>query len=419
MTDVITGFNIATNLKVEFYLPIESENVFILGISVLGGEDLLSGAGQFIIGESLLGGTDVLWSNDEPAFSWQDYDCSVANIETSWGGNVEDSLYFQPYPAQSTITLQDLTIDPSNNSSMRPGVPIRVRISDEIGVDYTIYKGYIDTINVSYDPNTGRNIMDVTAFDSFKKLVNSRLGTFDTTDPIEYPDGWATPYEVVEQIADLFGTAMNAASEATAGEIPGATYTNFIPNTILYDAIQVGLGLFWIDPLTEEFVLIPRPITLNGTDKYTVGNNHGEAKHLCMSDIEVASDLDAVFNSLQVSLKSDLATSVTVKNIDSIELYGEFAVDATIDTTDIDELERWATAVFNQTTTRLVKSVETPAVDRLGNLTHAAVITPGETINVDYTTNNLDITDTYTVTKVSHSIDVNNWFTTLELWKEF
>ena len=419
MTDVVTGFDISTDLKVEFYLPIESENVFILGISTLGGEDVLSGAGQFIIGESLLGGTDVLWDNVVPAFTWQNYDCSVADIDVTWGGDVQDSLYFQPYPAQATMTLQDLTIDPSNNSSMRPGTPVRVRIDNGVDVDYTLYRGYIDTLDVTYDPNSGKNIMVLSAFDSFKKLVNSRLSLFDTTDPIEYPDGWASPYEVLEQIADLFGSAMNAASEETAGEIPGATYENFIPNVIIYSAIQVGLGLFWIDPETEEFVFIPRPATLDPTDKYSIGNNHGEAKHLCMSDIEVASDLDAVFNSLQVSLKSDLATSVTIKNTDSIELYGEFAVDAVIDTTDIDELERWGTAVFNQTSTRLVKSVETPAIDRLGNLTHAAVITPGETINIDYTTSDLAITDSYTVTKVSHSIDVNNWFTTLELWKEF
>lgn len=418
MTDVITGFNIATDLKVEFYLPDAEGNLFILGISNLGGDDVLAGAGQFIIGTSLLGGTDTLAGAGDIAFTWQGYECSVSDVSTSLGGEVEDSLYFQPFPSQAEITVQDLTIDPSTNPAMRAGVPVRVRIVKD-AVDEVLYRGYVDTINVSYDPDTNRNIMSLTAFDSFKKLVNSRLGTFDTTDPIEYPDGWATPYEVIEQIADLFGTAMNAASDPPAGQIPGATYTDFIPNVVVYDAIKVGLGLFWVDPATEEFVLIPRPLTVDPTDKYTVGNNHGEAKHLCMSDIEVASDIDAVFNSLQVSLKSTPSTSVTIRNTDSIELYGEWAVDTTIDTTDIDELERWGTVVFNQTTTKLVKSVETPAIDRLGNLTHAAVITPGETINIDYQTNELDISDTYTVTKVSHSIDVNNWFTTLELWKEF
>ena len=418
MTDVITGFDIATDLKVEFYLPDAEGNLFILGISNLGGDDVLAGAGQFIIGVSLLGGTDTLAGAGDIAFTWQSYECSVSDVSTALGGEVEDSLYFQPFPSQAEITVQDLTIDPSSNPAMRAGVPVRVRV-EKGDVDETLYRGYIDTINVSYDPASNKNIMSITAFDSFKKLVNSRLSLFDTTDPIEYPDGWASPYEVIEQIADLFGASMNAASDPPAGEIPGATYENFIPNVIIYDAIKVGLALFWVDPGTEEFVLIPRPITLDPTDKYTIGNVHDGDKHLCMSDIEVASDIDSVFNSLQVSLKSAPGTSVTIRNTDSIELYGEWAVDTTVDTTDIDELERWGTVVFNQTTTKLVKSVETPAIDRKGNLTHASVIAPGETININYQTNELDISDTYTVTKVSHFIDVDNWFTTLELWKEF
>lgn len=418
MTDVITGFDIASDLKVEFYLPDAEGNLFILGISLLGSDDELAGANQFLINISLLGGTDLLGGAGEVGFTWQAYECSVSDVDFSLGGDVQDSLYFQPYPSQATITLQDLTIDPTTNPAIRPGVPVRVRLDNGV-VDETIYKGYLDLITVNYEPDTHTNTMTFSAFDSFKRLVNTRLGLFDTTDPIEYPDGYATPYEVIEQLADLFGTSMNAASSAPAGEIPGATYQDFIPNAVLYEAIKVGLALFWIDPLTEEFVLIPRPSTLDPTDKYTIGNNHGAAKHLCMSDIEVVSDLDAVFNSLQVTLKSDAETSVIIRNTDSIELYGEFAVDTVLDTTDVDELERWGTTVFNQTTTKLVKSVETPAIDRLGNLTHAAIIAPGETININYQTPELNIQDTYTVTKVSHSIDVNNWFTTIELWKEF
>jgi len=138
-----------------------------------------------------------------------------------------------------------------------------------------------------------------------------------------------------------------------------------------------------------------------------------------MSDLEVASDIDAVFNSLKVSLKSNDATSVIVRNTDSIQLYGEFALDTQLNTTDEVELESWANAVFNSTQKQLVKRVETPAINRLGNLTHAAVFLPGETVAIKYQTPELNINQGYTITKVSHNINVNQWFTTLELWKEF
>lgn len=418
MSNVLENFDIAQDLKVEFYIPDAVGNLFILGVSLLGGDDVLSGSNQFILGVSLLGGTDVLGGGDEIAFDWQSYECSVSELETQLGGDVEDSLFFQPRPASVDMTLQNLIIDPTTNPAMRPGVPVRVRIVRD-DFEYVLFRGYIDNIAVRYDSDSNTHIMQLTAFDSFKRVVNSRLALLDTADPLEFPEGYATPYEVLEIIADQFGTAMNERSEPTAGEIPGETLENFIPNTPLYEAIQVGLGLFWIDPATEEFVFIPRPQTLDPTDKYSVGNNHNEALHLCMSDIEVSSSVDTVYNSLQVFLKSDPSTGIVIENPDSIELYGTYAIDQELNVTDEVELERWATAVFTQTTTKLVQSVETPAVDRKGALTHAAIIEPGETIRVVYQTDQLNINDVYTVTKVSHEIDVNNWFTTLELWKEF
>lgn len=414
---VITDFNIASDLRVEFYLPNVEGNFFIIGISLLGSDDELAGVDEFIIGTSLLGGTDVLAPTGEIPFVWKQFECSVSKADLEIGGDVQDSLYFQPRPAQLSLTMQNLAIDPSANRLIRPGVPVRLRIVKGL-VDETLFSGFIDKINVGYDTDN-QHLMQFTAYDSFKKFVNSRLGTFDTTDPVEYPDGYATPYEVIEQLADLFGTAMHASSEDLPGEIPGATYDEFIPSFVLYEAIKVGLAIFWINQATQEFVVIPRPVTLDGTGAYTVGNQHGGALHLCMSDIRADSDVDKVYNSLQVSLKSDSATNITIKNQDSIDLYGEFAVDTVLDTTDSAQLTRWAEAVFNQTTTKLIDSVQTPAIDRLGNLTHAAVFQPGETVNIDYQTSALDIQDTYTITKVSHTIDVNNWFTTIELWKEF
>ena len=417
MSDVLTNFDIASDLKVEFYLPDAEGNLFILGISLLGGDDVLAGANQFIIGVSLLGGTDVLAGDSPIAFTWQAFECSTSEVRTTVGGEVQDALYFQPESAQASITVQNLLIDPTQNPAFRPGVPVRVRL-DRDPIDITLFSGFIDTIQVNYDSASNQNLMKLTAFDNFKRFVNSRLSELDTTSG-DYPDGYATPYQVIEILASRFGTFMHSTSAPTRGKIPGELLQNFIPNTPLYEAIQVGLGLFWLDPATQEFVFIPRVAPDVTESTYSIGNNHGDALHLCMSDLEVASDIDAVFNSLKVSLKSDSATSVLVRNTDSIELYGEFALDADLNTTDTTELTSWANAVFNSTQKQLVKSVETPAIDRLGNLTHAAVFLPGETVAVNYQTPQLNIDQGYTITKVSHNINVNQWFTTLELWKEF
>lgn len=417
MSDVLEHFDIAQDLKVEFLLPDAVGNLFILGISELGSDDVLAGAGQFIIGLSLLGGPDTLAGDAEIAFTWQAYECSVAEVETSVGGEIQDSLFFQPRAGELSVTLQNLLLDPTNNPAFRPGVPVRVRL-DRDELDITLFKGFIDNMSVGYDTNNN-HILQFTAYDSLKQFVNSRLQILDTTDEDEFPDGYATPYEVIELLAEQFGTSMNAQSAETRGKLPPMLMTDFIPNTILYDAIQTGLGIFWVDQETQEFVFIPRPELSNTEGSYSVGNDHNAPLHLCMSDIEVASDIDSIFNSLQVTLKDDSETAVLVNNTDSIELYGVFATDAIVNTTDATELQDWAEAVFNSSTRNLVREVQTPAVNRLGNLTHAAVIAPGETIRVVYQTSKLNINQAYTVTKVSHNINVDNWFTTLELWKEF
>jgi hypothetical protein len=66
-----------------------------------------------------------------------------------------------------------------------------------------------------------------------------------------------------------------------------------------------------------------------------------------------------------------------------------------------------------------VTSVTTPAIDRLRDLTEAIEFMPGDTVRVLYSNDDIDIDTVYTVTRVRHIIDVNNWFTTLEVWKEF
>ena len=56
----IADFDIATDLKTEFYLAGGGTNDFIIGVSRIGGVNVLAGAGIFYIGTSLIGGDDVL-----------------------------------------------------------------------------------------------------------------------------------------------------------------------------------------------------------------------------------------------------------------------------------------------------------------------------------------------------------------------
>jgi hypothetical protein len=410
---LISNFSLQDNLIVEFLLPDEDGNSFILGISTLGSDDVLGGYGEFVLGISLLGGEDVLAPSS--GLKWQDVKCETSNAVLSIGGSINDAIYFQPEPATANLTLQSYELDPTVNKNVRANTKIRVRL-DSPEIDRVLFVGYIDTINVTYYP-LGPNLIQITAYDIYKSLVNLRISDWDTTG---LPAGYATTDEVFELIALETGVGLSSSSLPTVGRIPAVQIDNVLVPDVINDAIDVGLAIVWIDQETEELTVIPRPASSSGTPTtYVVGNNHSsDPYHLCLAEINVASDADAVYNSLKVALTSDDTTFVFRKDQDSIDLYGESAIDVSINTTDASELARWATAVYIQAPQKLVSQVVTPAKDRLGDLTAAAVFTPGTLVGVSYTTNQLDIVGYYTIIRVSHEIDVNNWFTTLELWKE-
>jgi hypothetical protein len=413
---MIPNFQIDENLKVEFLVPDIDGSSFILGISELGGTDVLGGFDEFVLGLSLLGGDDVLAPSS--GLKWQEVNCSTSKADISIGGSVIDSVYFQPEPGSVMLTLQSFELDPTVNKNIRASTKIRVRLeSDEI--DRVLFQGFIDTINVIYYP-TGLNLINITAYDSYKALVNSRFATWDTT-------GFgasASVDEIIELLAIQSGLGLSPDSLPLEGLIPSVDETDVLASSILNEALLVGLGIIWLNQDTQEITVIPRPATETGTPTtFTIGNNHPvnpatDPYHLCLSEIQVFSDADAVYNSLQVSLTSDPLVSLTLKDQDSIDLYGEAAINVELNTTDITELARWGAQVFRQNPANLVNQVVTPAKDRLGNLTDAALFTPGTTIGISYTNSNLNIVGYYTIIRVTHNIDVDNWFTTLELWKE-
>jgi hypothetical protein len=408
---MIPNYAIDQNLKVEFLTPDIEGNSFILGISLLGSDDVLGGFGEFVLGVSLLGGDDVLAPSS--GLKWQEVTCETASAEISVGGQLQDSVYFQPEPATANLTLQSYDLDPTVNKNIRASTKFRVRLESE-DVDRILFQGFIDTIDVTYFPD-GPNLIQITGYDAYKSLVNSRFAVWDTTGfgpHIHIDETW-------ELIGIYSGLGLSPASYHVGGTLPVLDETNVQVNGLINSALTVGNGLVWLDQDTEELVVIHR--TFDSTpdaNTFIIGNNHGDANHLCMSEINVFSDADAVYNSLTVSLTSDPLITTFRKDQDSIDLYGESAINIDINTTSLAQLNNWADRVFNHRSANQVKRVQTPAIDRTGNLTNAAVFTPGMTVGVSYTNSQLDIVGFYTIIKVSHRIDVDNWFTTLELWKE-
>jgi len=408
---ILEDFDIKTDLKVELFIPDPDANTFVLGLSLLGGDDVLGGVGNFILGQSLLGSTDVLGTGS--AFVWLPVEADTISAEFGVGGDIQDAYYFQPSAGSARISLQSYEWDPNVNKNIRTNTKMRIRVARG-AVNHTLFTGYIDTINVQYSP-LGWNRIDITAYDLYKAIVNSRIALFDNT---EYEAGYATPLQNFAEAVTSVGGVMSLDSATTSGKIPLTSEADIQANGIINEALQVGLAITWVDPETEQVIFIPRPDEANGTDTtWIVGNDHGGAYHLCMSNISVAADADSIINSLYVDLVSDDTQFIALEDQNSIELYGENFTSLSLNVIDTTELQIWAEKVFDTTVTKLVKSVETPTIDRLGDLTQAAVITPGQLLGVRFDKNELAIDEFYTIIRINHTIDANSWYTQFDLWK--
>jgi hypothetical protein len=410
---MIPNFAIDENLKVEFLLPDPDLDIFVLGVSKLGGTDVLGTVNSFILGVSLLGGDNVLGTDN--GLSWQEVGCSVSNADISVGGEIQDSIYFQPSPGSASLTLQSFELDPTVNPYVRAGTKIRIRVESS-EIDRTLFQGFIDTINVTYYPD-GLNLIRIQAFDAYKRLVNSTFETFDTM-------GATISLEILFKIAidSGLGTTPFELPPPPFILVPGVSETNVLVSSLINEAVQTSLAIVWIDQDTETLAITGRRSDIElPSPEFTIGNNHPvviDPYHFCLSEINVFSDQDAFYNTLKLTLASDDTEVVIRKDQDSIDFYGESAVDVTLNVFDAEWMGYWADEVFKQKTENLVNQVTTPALDRLGTLTNAAVFTPGSRINVSYAKGAVTIFGAYTIIKVSHRIDADNWFTTFDVWKE-
>ena len=395
----LPNFDIASDLKVEMLLPQDVNNVFVLGIS-------------------LLDGTDVLGDDSAGTLAWQDLACEINRVQTTIGGSIDSNVFFQADAGRATIQMQSWEFDPSNYSYIRPSTQVRVRVFREGVADFVIWSGFIDNIQVAYAPDQ-QNQITIQATDIWALVVNRRF---------DYSPGFVS---LTPTLALFYAcNALEASgfliqeSSVTLGTQPNMTGTEALNTTfgsVVANILNTGLGIIYWNPNLERLRYRTRANDLEPF--YTVGNVHDMPFHFCMSDISTTTNSSDIYNNVLVTqkyqyLSNPIFTQLYVDQ-DSIDLYGERTDDFTVDLVSEADAAIWAETVFAPKPVTLVQSVTTPAIDRLGKLTNIITQFPSNVIRVVYETDDINIDDTYTITKVSHSIDVNNWFTTLETWKEF
>jgi hypothetical protein len=396
---VADEFNIAQDIKVEISIPTGSNAVWNLSKWDDGSD----------------------WASAS-SFTWTDIVATVSQAQVTIGSSVQDGFYTPAEPNTLTIQMQSQVFDPSNNPKIRPNTPIRVTyrpLPDSFPAVYqTLFTGFIDTFEVSYD-TFGNNLIDIMATSSLKRLLAKNISSFVVSSALsdtDYFDQWATAVG-----ATIGGSGANGSRMA------GETFEEVGAGELLDNLLQIENGLFYQDAIDDSLYLTGSlAMRTLGAPIGSFSNVHSAAAdHYCISDVVVDYDMDTMFNTYIIDSTDSgggpgpgpgggaIGTSI---NQDMVDLYGPIRCEKTLHLRKTD-IVNWLALITPKDPGRKVLQVTTPSIKRDGKL--ANLFGPQNTVQVELVQPTFTIDEEIWVTKVIHTIDPNNWFTTLELWKGF
>lgn len=389
----------------------------------------------FIIGKSPIGGYDGL-ATDAP-LAWYDYGPAVYSIDIDRSIAVDQSLFIKPQVGTATVRIQYDTVDPMFSASLSPGYQVNIMADTNSSggvAPVSLFNGYIDSVSTTYTP-LGVTLIEVHCVDYMQKLLNTQITfSYATT------DNWKT------RITALYNTIATAIGYGPPNPYgPSLVFVNTttanpngnctIPAYATSQTVNSGEWFTkWLDAegatawITGDGYLqicardygTPYVTVPVATDDI----NYTSESTIMYSDINLTYDAKDALNSLIVS--SSATTGVTTaykKNQASIDLYGEFAQQVSLDVWGTNDAINWANDITLYDASRRVESITYPQIRPLNGEMRVRYYILGidltQKVTVNYTApvSGYTFSATNMVTRVQHSITTDNWITTLELWK--
>lgn len=381
-----------------------------------------SADGMFTLGTSVLGEASLASNSDleqGDAYQWVNVMDGTRDMRLVRGVNSYTGVEALPVASAGSLRVSTTNrlLDPYNSPYMKPKKQMRLVTAD----GDLIFKGKVDNISVDYRSDKSDPII---SFDIVDPIGDLQQASTKLT-------GGAVNKTWNQRITDIFA---NSKKDSTPRDITGG---GTIKHDYWDDNRTVWEALVLAQTTESGFIYFDRDGTMQAYGKgafvpnptaFLEFSNIDETK-LGYKDIILDANSDSVINEIQVS-NSELQSGSVVSEVlgpyrrnVSINTYGAHVYNANTNfyrpSGSNTVVETWANNILNKNSTPQVV-VKELKWDAKKDVYSAAIADIGDTINVEYETEFLQINENLTIVGIEHEItaDTDKWRVTYTLFEQ-
>jgi hypothetical protein len=379
--------------------------------------------------------TDLRVQYQNSSGVWTNIEADTFEIDIDRGVDIEQGVFARPTVGTATVrmmksSLSDFMTQPPFQSNQR------IVIEYYQGAWIGLFSGFIQNIEMGYVAEAkasgsaltrGKLQVTLTAYDMGRIALNTQIGTFSITGTSA-----RSFINVMTQLATAI-TAIDSRYSQTQALSGGSstyqhafTYLDVPSGELFAQFLDAELGWLWAS--RSGFMYFHTRADVNtiqsqtwDSNNLTVSNVHSNStKHVCMDNIQMAYDSDAIANVVAVT-ETFNQTKTTQSNSTSITNFGRqvgrFEVNFN-PASPSSTLAQWASKVASAANPKSVTQVSVPAITDLGEVSEIAQSEIGTALQVEFAqTGFTTIQELYMISRINHVIDADHWEMNVGLWR--
>lgn len=366
---------------------------------------------------------------DPGTVSYVSIEADTFEVDIDRGIDVEQNVFARPRVGIATVKMTKKSLYDLLNATgpaYKSNYLFRVQYKNAGGSWLSIFEGIIQNFEITYNSESKKLDITITANDLMKVGLNTNIATFNiVSGSRSYKNVMSQLGTAIQAIDSRFVLTQAGTTGATTFQRAN-TYLDMNSGELFAQFMDAEFGWLWIDKnnnakyMTRTDVDNLQATAWDPLFTTTVSNVHSTAgTHVCMDYMNLTYKSDEISNVTRVTDPTGGITA-TVTNSTSVTNFGrqlgEFQVD--FDNTVGTTYNAWATAVSNAATPRRLSGVSVPVILDSGEVSAIAASDIGTVLQVEFASTGFTTLQEVTIiSSMNHNITADHWECSIGLWE--